>query len=118
MFNVSLVGRLTKNPTTKSVGEYEYELTTFPIAVKGRKDAVSFIICEVWGKLGQSVMKYYQKGFLISCSGTGQIKQYENKDNEQVTIFVVNVSECSILAKPEGNKTQQQNTNLTADIPF
>ena len=116
MFNVSLVGRLTKNPTTKSVGEYE--LAAFTIAVKGRKDAVSFVDCEVWGKLGQSVMNYYQKGFLISCSGTGQVKQYENKDNEQVTIFVVNVSECSILAKPEGNKTQQQNTNLTADIPF
>ena len=47
MFNVSLVGRLTKNPTTKSVGEYE--LATFTIAVKGRKDAVSFVDCLLLG---------------------------------------------------------------------
>ena len=116
MFNVSLVGRLTKNPTTKSVGEYE--LAAFTIAVKGRKDAVSFVDCEVWGKLGQSVMNYYQKGFLISCCGTGQYRKFETKTGEERNAFRIEIKECSILAKPEGNKTQQQNTNLTADIPF
>lgn len=76
-------GRLTCDPelvrTTNST------VAKFTVAVKrNRKNQngeypVDFIFCQVWGKRGETIAKYFVKGSKINLVGSLQISSFEDK---------------------------------------
>lgn len=100
MNQVSLVGRLTRDPELRyTQGGTAY--CRFTLAVdrglnkEKRKEAeeknlptADFISCQAWGKTAEIISQYVKKGHLFSISGAIQTGRYE-KDGQ--TIYTTDV---------------------------
>ena len=80
--HVTLVGNLTKSPTSKKVGEAKK--TNFTLAVNrdykvNGKDTTDFIIINAWGKVGEICEQYLDKGKKVLVDGKLRITTYEDK---------------------------------------
>ena len=90
MNNVSLVGRLTRDPeikTTNSGSTY----ARFSIAVdrRGKDAGTDFINIVAFGKTSEFIERYFRKGQRISINGRIQTGSYEGKDGKKVYTFDV-----------------------------
>ncbi len=91
---VTLVGRLTKNPELKYTSDGR-PLVQTTIAVsrpyrnaQGETDT-DFIYCTIWNRIAENTAKYCEKGSLIAVLGTIQTRTY--KDNTDKTVYVTEV---------------------------
>lgn len=88
MNNVVLVGRLTKDPELRYVGEKNNALTNFSLAVdRGYKslqgeNKVDFINIEVWGKQAEVFCTYMTKGRMVGIEGKIIVDRYKNENGE------------------------------------
>ena len=90
MNNVSLVGRLTRDPeikTTNSGSTY----ARFSIAVdrRGKDAGTDFINIVAFGKTSEFIERYFRKGQRIGINGRIQTGSYEGKDGKKVYTFDV-----------------------------
>lgn len=89
MNKVVLVGRLTRDPDTKTIDENGKVVTRFTLAVNRRfKNAggereADFIPIVLWGRRAEIVSEYMTKGRMISISGRLQTRSYEDKDGNR-----------------------------------
>ena len=90
MNNVSLVGRLTRDPEVRySKNNTSLAVTRFSVAVdrrfkkEGQAD-VDFINCVAFGKTGEFVEKYFSKGQRIGLVGRIQTGSYTNSEGQKV----------------------------------
>jgi len=86
MNNVSLVGRLTADPT---INGNEMKVAHFTVAVDRRfkkegQPTADFISCVAFGKTAEFVGKYFSKGKQIGLNGSIQTGSYTNKDGNKV----------------------------------
>ena len=90
MNNVSLVGRLTRDPEIK-VSASGSSYARFAIAVDRRKkdDGADFINIIAFGKTSEFIEKYFRKGNRIGINGRIQPGSYEGKDGKKVYTFDV-----------------------------
>ncbi len=74
---VVLVGRMTRDPELKDVGDKQ--VANFSIAVDRsfNKDETDFIDCAVWQKQAENVCKYTGKGSLVAVVGELRIDRPE-----------------------------------------
>lgn len=86
-----LMGRLTRDPEVRySTGEKATATARFSIAINRRfKNAeggydADFINCVAFGKTGEFVEKYFQKGSMIALTGRIQTGNYTNKEGVKV----------------------------------
>lgn len=96
---VLLAGNLTRDPELKHVGESA--VCGFSIAVNEKwtdsrsgekKESVSFIDCEAWGKTAESIAKYFNKGKPIFVEGKMKQDTWEDKtDGSKRSKIKVNV---------------------------
>lgn len=86
--NLSLVGRLTRDPETKTLQSSKI-VSTFTLAVQRTKDETDFIPCECWGKTAESVRDYVTKGSLIGVDGSLRVDNYEVDGNRRTFTKVV-----------------------------
>lgn len=89
---IQLIGRLTRDPETKQVGQYE--LTQFSIAqnYKNKSGDVShFFDCKAWNKAAQSASKL-TKGELVIIEGKLEQESWQRKDGGHASKHVVNVN--------------------------
>ena len=89
MNNVTLMGRLTRDPSDG----FTSEVVKFNVAVprkyrKGDYDA-DFINCTAFGKTGEIVKEYFHKGSRIALTGRIQTGHYENKEGKKVYTWEV-----------------------------
>lgn len=94
---VILIGRLTKNPETKSMGENRIPMTSFTLAVERRsgneKGAnVDFIPVNAWRGTAEFVQKYFTKGKQVYVSGRLETFTYE-VDGQRRYGFSINAEE-------------------------
>lgn len=94
MNQVSLVGRITKDPELRKLQEGRVQ-TNFILAVNrnyknqnGEVDA-DFVFCTAWGRLADNVVKYCGKGSLIGVSGRLQSRSYQKEDGKRIYITEV-----------------------------
>lgn len=94
MNQVTLVGRITKDPILRKVARGR-EQTNFVLAVnrnfknmQGEVDA-DFILCSIWGKLAENTAKHCGKGSLIGITGRIQSRSYEREDQSRVYVTEV-----------------------------
>ncbi|WP_270693162.1 single-stranded DNA-binding protein [Enterococcus malodoratus] len=111
--NVTLVGRLTKDPdlryTTSGTG-----VATFTLAVNrnftsadGNREA-DFINCVIWRKSAETLANYAHKGTLIGVTGRIQTRNYENQQGQRVYVTEV-VAEGFQLLESRNTNEQRQN---------
>ncbi|MDM5231740.1 single-stranded DNA-binding protein [Lysinibacillus pakistanensis] len=98
MNQVGLVGRLTKDPVLRHLSENRVQ-THFSLAInrnyknnRGEVDA-DFILCTVWGRLAEHIVKYCGKGSLIGANGRIQSRSFVNEQSTKIFITEVVVEE-------------------------
>jgi len=111
--NVSLVGRLTKDPEVKVIGQGT-AVCNFTLAVNRnfKNDAgeveADFIQCQAWKGQAEFIGSYLKKGNLISLTGSINTRTYE-KDGITRYITEVNVNNVQSLESKKSD-TPQLNT--------
>ena len=132
MNKVFLSGRLVKDAELNYIQSTGMAKSTFTIAVdrnyqkKGTDKKVDYIICEMLGKVTESLNSYLTKGKSLMVEGELNIDNYE-KDGERKSFTKVKVDRVEFQqgARTEESKTPQvpdsQFENFTVeddDIPF
>ncbi len=90
MNNVSLIGRLTKDPELRYTAQTQMAVATFNIAIDRGKDkngddkGADFPRIMVFGKQAENCEKYLSKGSLVGIQGRIQTGSYKNKNGDTV----------------------------------
>lgn len=93
---VILMGNLTRDPETRSTPSGQ-SVTNFSLAVnrtwKGQdgtmQEAVSYIDCVAWGRTGEVIAQYMQKGRPILVSGRLDQRSWEQDGNKRSKVEVI-----------------------------
>ncbi len=127
--NVTIIGRLTKDPDMKYATN-QTAVLKFSIA-NNSKEHTNFFNCVMFGKYAESMQQYLRKGTKIGIQGN--IKQDSWKDNEgrmrtNVSIICDNINLLDGKKSNQNNQQSQQqqqeddfpefNENDTNDVPF
>ena len=107
--NVSLVGRLTKDPNIRQVGNNGSQTASFTLAVdrnyknqQGKREA-DFIQCVAWNKTAELIGQYFHKGSLVGIEGRIQTRSYDNNQGQRVYVTEVVVDSFSLLESKNAN---------------
>jgi len=109
--NVTLVGRLTKDPdlryTTSGTG-----VATFTLAVNrnftnqsGEREA-DFINCVIWRKPAETLADYAKKGVLVGVTGRIQTRSYDNQQGQKVYVTEVIADNFQLLESKKADFSQ------------
>lgn len=115
--NVTLVGRLTKDPdlryTSNGTG-----VATFTLAINrnftnqaGEREA-DFIQCVIWRKPAETLANYARKGTLLGVTGRIQTRSYDNQQGQRVYVTEV-VAESFQLLESKATSEQRQSTQAS-----
>ena len=92
MNKVHLIGNLTKDPELRYTKQ-NIPVASYTIAINnryGEKQQTDFINISTWGKRGEFLKKYFQKGQAIAITGRLKNKNYEdNNGNKHYSMEVV-----------------------------
>ena len=95
---VGLVGRITKDAVLRELSGNRMQ-THFSLAInrnfknsRGEIEA-DFILCTVWGRLAEHIVKYCGKGSLIGVNGRIQSRSFVNEESVKVYITEVVVED-------------------------
>ncbi len=111
--NVSLVGRLTKDPEVRTIGSENTSVCNFTVAVNrpfkdenGEKVA-DFIQCQAWKSQADFIGKYLVKGQLVAITGSIHTRTYEKADQTTAYVTEVNVTSIQSLERRESGETEE-----------
>jgi single-strand DNA-binding protein len=103
MNNVSLIGRITKEPEVRTFGKGKeaVDMCRFTLAVRDGKDRdgnerTQFISCAAWGAVVEIIEKYVSKGDMLAVDGKIVNNNYE-KDGATVYQTEVRVNGIYLL---------------------
>lgn len=134
MNKITVTGRITKKPTM-SLLPSNIPYVRFNLADKSKmKDEegnykTNFFVCVAWRERAEIIVKFCDKGDLVSISGTMNNRTYEKNGQEQ-SIWELNVEDVEFLTSKEekaqnGQKNGKNNepTELTEiedddNLPF
>ncbi len=112
---VVLVGRLTRDPELKFLGDGT-AVANFTLAVnrpfkngEGKQDA-DFINCVVWRKPAENVANFLKKGSLAGVDGRVQTRSYDNNEGKRVFVTEV-VAESVQFLEPRNSQNNTQGSN-------
>ena len=88
MNQVTLLGNLTKNLESRTIGETEVYSGTLAVP-RGYTDKTDFINISIWGQLGERTAKYNGKGSKLLVTGELNIDQSGDKYYTKVNVRTV-----------------------------
>ena len=105
---VTLMGNLTRDPELKSTPSGQ-SVASFSLAVNRSwknangetQEAVDYIDCNAWGKAGEIITQYMQKGRPILISGRLQQRSWEQEGQKRSKVEVV-VEDFNFIGGGEG----------------
>lgn len=124
MNNVSLVGRLVRDPEVRYGQNESVSVAKFSLAVerKWKRDGeptVDFINCTVFGKSAEFTEKYFRKGMRVAITGRIQTGSYKNKDGQTVfTTEIIVESQEIAQSKSESNESSTSNNAEAGKSPY
>lgn len=105
MNNVTLVGRLTKDPEVRT-GKTGTKVVTFALAVYRTKDDTDFIPITAFDKQADFAEQYFRKGSRVGIIGSINVNHYKDKNgNNQTYTQVVARSVEFCESKKESNNS-------------
>lgn len=121
MNRVVIVGRMTRDPELKTVGDNS--VCRFTLALERNfKSAdgqqADFIPVVVWNKMGENVAHYCGKGSLVGVDGTLRSRSYENKNGQRVFIVEVKADNVQFLDTRAARERRQANAQNRASNDF
>jgi single-strand DNA-binding protein len=126
MNNVTLVGRITKDPELRTVStgnttcNFSVAVTrAFPNA-NGEREA-DFINCVIWGKQAENLCKYCKKGSLIGVTGRIQTRNYDGQDGKKVYVTEVVAANVTFLGSKNSSGaefTSASENNMSSNSPI
>lgn len=119
MNNVSLVGRLTRDPEVRYT-DGGLSIARINIAVdrkfkKEGEQTADFIGCIAFGKTAEFIEKYFSKGQRIGLTGRIQTGSYDNKDGQKVYTTDVVVENVEFVESKSSGDNQGQNQSARPD---
>lgn len=121
--NVTLMGRLTKDPELKTTASGK-NICSFTLAVSGFGDKTNFIDCKAWEKTGELVSKYVGKGQRLLVVGELEQESWE-KDGQKRSKLGVLVRELQFIEKRDSDSVAASQAEKLMgepvsldDIPF
>ena len=124
MNNVSLVGRLVRDPEVRYVQNESVSVAKYSLAVerKWKRDGeptVDFINCTVFGKSAEFTEKYFRKGMRVAITGRIQTGSYKNKDGQTVfTTEIIVESQEIAQSKSESNESSTASNAEAGKSPY
>lgn len=124
MNNVSLVGRLVRDPEVRYGQNESVSVAKFSLAVerKWKRDGeptVDFINCTVFGKSAEFTEKYFRKGMRVAITGRIQTGSYKNKDGQTVfTAEIIVESQEIAQSKSESNESSTASNAEAGKSPY
>lgn len=117
--NVTLVGRLTKNPELRYTGS-GIAVISFTIATdrpytnaQGERET-DFINCVAWRGLAETINNLAVKGSLVGVTGRIQTRNYENNEGRRVYITEISVDNFQILEPKSVTDQRRQSLGSSA----
>ncbi len=130
MNNVSLIGRLTKDPEVRYTSGSQMAVARFNIAVdrprgKDKEKETDFPSIVVFGKQAENCERYLGKGRLVGIQGRIQTGNYTNKSGDKVYTTEVVATRVEFLDFGKSDNAPVPDTEIPDgfspvddDIPF
>lgn len=107
-------GRIGQDPEAKQTPAGQ--VVTFSLAetvfINGEKTTV-WHDCQAWGKPGENILKYAQKGTGVTLQGSLKYDQYETKEGHKVKRAKINVYAVEVTSNWKGDSSQQGRESQT-----
>lgn len=117
MASVNLIGRMGKAAETTQTSSSS--VAKFSLAVNGfKKDSVSWFDCEAWGKRGEFVQQYGEKGKQVAITGTVRIDKWQDKEGNTRSTIIVTADNIQLLGKKGEDNPATPQGGSQDDIPF
>lgn len=117
--NVTIVGRLTRDPELKYTPS-NIAITTFNMAVNrnfknqaGDREA-DFINCMIWRQQAENLANWCKKGNLVGITGRIQTRSYDNQQGQRVYVTEVVADTFQLLEKRDNTANQ---SNIEDQMP-
>ena len=123
MNNVSLIGRLARDPEQRT-NAVKFTVAVDRLPDKDGKREADFISCVAFGKTAEIVAKYFHKGKPVAVTGRIQTGSYTNKDGVKVYTTDVIAERIGFVPSDKTEKADERPdtpaTEFAAldDIPF
>ena len=127
MNNFSFTGNLGNAAEQKFIPSGD-SIVSFSVAVKsgfGKNESTMWVRCQLWGKRGESVLPYLNKGQLVGVTGELSNREWKDKEGQQKFSLELRVNDVTLLGKSDGTAPEKQPANskpsfddLGDDIPF
>lgn len=119
MNNVTLIGRLTKDPEIRYTSGTQMAVATFTVAIDrpvraGGEKQTDFPRVTCFGKQAENCERYLAKGRLVGVQGRIQTGSYQNKDG--VTVYTTDVVADRVEFLEWGEK-KEANSAVTEESP-
>lgn len=115
MNNVSLIGRLTKDPelryTPSGVAVARFTLAVNRTFKKEGEQQADFINIVTWRKTAENTANFCKKGSQIAVTGRIQTGSYEGQDGKRVYTTEVVAENVQFLEPKSANNTPNGNSN-------
>ncbi|MBW3110336.1 single-stranded DNA-binding protein [Bacillus sp. MCCB 382] len=121
---VTLVGRLTKDPEARKTMEGKSVLSV-TIAMKrpfknqqGQVDA-DFVLCTIWDRAAENTEKYCRKGSVVGVTGRIQTRYFDNDQGKRTYITEVIAENVRFLdSKPSTTISSESSKKEPIELPF
>lgn len=113
--NILIVsGRIGQDPEAKQTPAGQ--VVTFSLAETvfvGGEKTTAWHDCQAWGKPGENILKYAQKGTGVTLQGSLKYDQYETKEGHKVKRAKINVYAVEVTSNWKGDDRQQGRVSQT-----
>ena len=116
---VTLVGRLTKDPELRSIGNGKHVLSVVVAVTRpfknqnGEKDA-DFVRCTIWNRNAETTSEYCSKGSLVGVTGRIQTRNFEQEDGKRQYLTEVVAESVRFL---ESKRSAITSSDKALEIP-
>ena len=124
MNNVSLMGRLTKDPEVRYSANTQFANARFSVAVdrklskekrmeaeNNNQPTADFINCDAFGRTAEVIGQYFHKGNKIAITGHIQTGSYENQQGQRIYTTDVIVDQFDFVESVNYNSANKDNVD-------
>jgi single-strand DNA-binding protein len=119
---VTIMGNLTKDPETRSTPSGQ-SVTNLSVAVNrswtGKdgqaQDSVDYFDCVAWGKAGEIIAQYTQKGSKLLLSGRLQTRNWEDKNGSKRKSVEIVVTDFNFMDSAGGGSRSGSSSSSSSN---